>query len=160
MISVQTRAMECRVILTDDRCWRRLQLPYAITLLLAVGFWTGCGEPVFENAGSQASLLEDREACAAETNNSSAADAYRQNPDAHPDYPMNVFNEMNRCIERKGWKQVGSQQEQEYMREAIMTESNRRSEPVTLVNSSSTERLKRAIERKFTTSVEAPRSKP
>jgi hypothetical protein len=135
-------------------------LTYAITVLLPISLWTACGEPTFENAGSQASLLEDREACAAEMNNSPAADAYRQNPDAHPEYPMNVFNEMNRCIERKGWRQVGSQQEQERMREAIMTEVGRRTEPVTLSDPSTTERLKRAIERKFTTSVEAPRSQP
>jgi hypothetical protein len=105
-------------------------------------------------------LLEDREACAAETNNSPAADAYRQNPEAYPDYPMNVFNDMNRCIERKGWKQVGSQQQQEHMRETIMTEVNRRTEPLTLSNPSTTERLKRAVERKFSTSVEVPPSKP
>ena len=36
----------------------------------------GCGEPMFENAGSQHSLLEDREACAMEIDQSPAAIAY------------------------------------------------------------------------------------
>src|SRR5262245_30872641 len=93
-----------------------------VGFLFAATFLTACGEPAFENAGSQASLLEDREACAAEIDKSSAANAYRQNPDAHPQYPMKVFNEMNRCIERKGWKQVRSQQEQEQLRDAIAEE--------------------------------------
>lgn len=38
--------------------------------------------------------------------------AYRQNPTAHPDYLNRVFADMNRCIERKGWKQVGAQPQQ------------------------------------------------
>jgi hypothetical protein len=33
------------------------------SLIAALGL-VGCGEPAFENAGSQASLIEDREACA------------------------------------------------------------------------------------------------
>ena len=72
----------------------------------------GCGEPVFEHAGSPNSLQEDREACAMEMKKSPATLAYRQNPAAHPDYVSQVFMEMNRCIERKGWKQAKSQQEQ------------------------------------------------
>lgn len=91
--------------------------------ILAGTFLTACGEPAFENAGSQASLIEDREACAAEIEKSPAANAYRQDPDAHPGYPADVFNEMNSCIERKGWKQVQSQQEQEWSREAIASEA-------------------------------------
>jgi hypothetical protein len=51
-------------------------------------------------------LTEDREACAAEIDKSRAAKAYREKPDAYPEYPAYVFNEMNRCIVRKGWKQV------------------------------------------------------
>ena len=88
-------------------------------LVVAMALLTGCGEPMFENAGSQNSLLEDREACAMEMEQSPAALAYRQNPTAHPEYVSQVFIDMNRCIERKGWKQVRSQQEQEQMREAI-----------------------------------------
>jgi hypothetical protein len=68
---------------------------------LAAAILTACGEPMFENAGSQKSLLEDREVCAMEINQSPAALAYRENPSAHPDYPNQVFEEMNRCIERK-----------------------------------------------------------
>ena len=51
-----------------------------------------------------------------------AALAYRQNPTAHSDYVSQVFTDMNRCIERKGWKQVRSQQEQERVSEAITSE--------------------------------------
>jgi hypothetical protein len=47
--------------------------------------FAGCGEPMFENAGSQHSFLEDREACAMELEQSSAALAYRQNSTAYPD---------------------------------------------------------------------------
>jgi hypothetical protein len=61
-----------------------------------------CGEPMFENAGSRNSLLEDREACAVEIDKSPAATAYRQNPTAHPNYVSHVFEDMNRCIEGKG----------------------------------------------------------
>ena len=64
----------------------------------------------------QHSLLEDREACALEMEKSPEALAYRQNPTAHPEYVSQVFTDMNRCIEHKGWKQVRSQQEQEQVR--------------------------------------------
>ena len=81
-----------------------------------------CGEPMFENAGSRNSLLEDREACAVEISNSPAATAYRQNPTAHPDYVMQVFEDLNQCIEGKGWKQVLSPQEQERLKGAMTSE--------------------------------------
>ena len=81
-----------------------------------------CGEPMFENAGSRNSLLSDREACAVEINNSPAATAYRQNLTAHLDYVGRVFEDMNRCIEGKGWKQVLSPQEQERLKGAITSE--------------------------------------
>ena len=77
-----------------------------IGMFIALTYLSGCGEPAFENAGSKHSLPEDRDACAAEINKSRGANAYRENPDAHPEYPAIVFNEMNRCIVRKGWKQV------------------------------------------------------
>jgi hypothetical protein len=96
---------------------RVLNLGRAISIIFVVALLTGCGEPMFENAGSQHSLLEDREACAMEIDQSPAALAYRQNPTAHPDYLSQVFTDTNRCIERKGWKQVRSQQEQEQVRE-------------------------------------------
>jgi hypothetical protein len=81
-----------------------------------------CGEPMFENAGSRNSLLEDREACAVEINNSPVATGYRQNPTAHPDYVSQVFEDMNRCIEGKGWKQVLSPQEQKRLKGIITSE--------------------------------------
>jgi hypothetical protein len=82
----------------------------------------GCGEPSFENAGSPNSLLEDRKACAMELEQSPATRAYRQSPTAHPEYASQVFAEMDRCIERKGWKQVKSQQEQKPIREATTSQ--------------------------------------
>ena len=110
----------------------------------------GCGEPAFENAGSQASLLEDREACAAEIDKSAGANAYRQNPDAHPEYPMLVFDEMNRCIERKGWKQVRSQDEQEQLRDAIVKEAKQTAPPSSYLDSKAAEEwLARAVEPMF-----------
>lgn len=78
--------------------------------LCLLGLLSACGEPVYENAGSQHSLLEDQEACAAELEQSSEAIAYRQNPTAHPDYVSQVFAGMDHCLERKGWKQVSAQQ--------------------------------------------------
>lgn len=93
---------------------RLISITFILALLIA------CGEPMFENAGSQHSLLEDREACAMEIEQTPAAIAYRQNPTAHPEYPSQVFTDMNRCIERKGWKQVRSQQEQ--VREAVTSQ--------------------------------------
>jgi hypothetical protein len=71
----------------------------------------GCGEPLFENAGSPNSLPDDRKACAGELEQSPAARAFRQNSTAYPDYASQLFTEMDRCIERKGWKQVRSQPE-------------------------------------------------
>jgi len=110
---------------------------------------SACGEPAFENAGSQASLLEDREACAAEIGNSAAANAYRQNPDAHPQYPAEVYNEMNRCIERRGWKQVRSQEEQEQLRDAIVKEAKQTAPPSSISDSKARESLARAVEQRF-----------
>ena len=109
----------------------------------------GCGEPAFENAGSQATLLEDREECAAEVNNSPAAEAYRQNPYAHGEYPAQVFDEMNRCIERKGWKQVRSQQEQDQLRDTIVKEAKQTAPPSSISDSKARESLARAVEQKF-----------
>ena len=91
-----------------------------------------CGEPMFENAGSRKSLLEDREACAVEINNSSAAAAYRQNPTAHQDFVRHVFEDMNRCIEGKGWKQVLAPHEQERLKGAMTSEQTHARTPVSI----------------------------
>jgi hypothetical protein len=99
-----------------------LDLSRAISIMFVGALLSACGEPMFENAGSQHGLLEDREVCAMEIEQSPAALAYRQNPTAHPEYVSHVFTDMNRCIERKGWKQVRSQQEQEQVREAVTSE--------------------------------------
>jgi hypothetical protein len=107
---------------------------------------TGCGEPMFENAGSQNSLLEDREACAIEMEKSPAAIAYRRNPTAHPEYVSQVFEDMNRCIERKGWKEVRSPQEQEQLNDAITSELAQTGQPVPLSDPKATEALARAVE--------------
>src|SRR5689334_2823894 len=101
---------------------RHKRVPFTLLSLLILA---GCGEPMYDNNGSQHSLLEDREACATEIEQSSAALAYRENPSAHPDYPNQIFDEVNRCIERKGWKQVRSAQEEEQIRDAVASEFTR-----------------------------------
>lgn len=78
-----------------------------------------------------------------------AAVSYRQNPDAHPDHPNQVFDEMNRCIERKGWAQVKSAQEQEQVRDAIALEANRQSVSGTILNSKSTDALVQEVEERL-----------
>ena len=118
-------------------------------LVAAMALLAGCGEPMFDNAGSQNSLLEDREACAMEMEKSPAAVAYRQNPAAHPDYVSQVFEDMNRCIERKGWKQVRSQQEQERLNEAITSEMAQTGQPVASSDPKAREALVRAVEDKL-----------
>ena len=128
---------------------RTVRTGSTVALLLSLIVLAGCGEPAFENAGSQASLLEDREACAVEVNNSPAAEAYRQNPDAHSKYPAEVYNEMNRCIERKGWKQVRSQEDQEQLRDAIVKEAKQTAPPSSISDSRARESLARAVEQKF-----------
>ena len=117
--------------------------------LLSLMFLAGCGEPMFENAGSPNSLLEDREACAMEMEKSPAALAYRQNPAAHPEYVNQVFEDTNRCIERKGWKQVRSQQEQEQMREAIRSELAQTGQPASRSDPKVTEALVRGVEERL-----------
>src|SRR5215831_19976488 len=131
--------------MTHDKL--HIVVPRCLGLSLIV--LAGCGEPAFENAGSQASLLEDREACAAEVNNSPGAEAYRANPDAHREYPGEVYNEMNRCIERKGWKQVRSQEEQEQLRDAIVKEAKHTAPPSSISDSKARESLARAVEQRF-----------
>ena len=123
-----------------------LDLSRAICIMLVVALLAACGEPMFENAGSLNSLLEDREACVMEINQSSAALAYRKNPAEHPDYPNQVFEEMNQCIERKGWKQVRSQHEQERVREATTSELTHSFQPAGLSDAKAREALTRAIE--------------
>jgi len=108
--------------------------------------FAGCGEPMFENAGSQHSLLEDREACAMEIDQSPAALAYRQNPTAHPEYVSQVFNDMNQCIERKGWKQVRSQQEQGQVREAVTSELAQKAQPASISDPKVTDAFVHGVE--------------
>ncbi len=131
--------------------WNRSRW-WLVAMMAAVA---GCGEPVFENVGSPHTLLEDREACAVEIDQSQAAMTYRQNPAAYPDYPTQVFEEMNRCIERKGWKQVRSQYEQEQLRGAIQSEAAG-TDPVALPsNAVSTKSFVQGVEDRL---AHAPRS--
>jgi hypothetical protein len=118
-------------------------------VVAAMALLTGCGEPMFENAGSQHSLLEDREACAMEIDQSPAALAYRQNPTAHPDYLNQVFRDMNRCIEGKGWKQVRSPQEQERVHEAITSELVQTGQPAPRSDPKATEAFVRGVEERL-----------
>ena len=131
-----------RLLLVENlQVWRGFLL-----LFFALSVFVGCGEPMFENAGSPNSLLEDREACAMEMEKSPGALAYRQNPAAHPEYVNQVFEDTNRCIERKGWKQVRSQQEQELVREAATSELAHSSQPVGLLDIKTREAFTRAVE--------------
>jgi len=118
-------------------------------LVLPFAVFAGCGEPMFENAGSQHGLLEDREACAMEMEKSPAAIAYRQNPTAHPEYVSQVFTDMNRCIERKGWKQVRSQQEQEQLGEAIASELAQTGQPASRSDSKAADAFVRGVEERL-----------
>lgn len=117
--------------------------------MFVVALLTACGEPMFENDGSQNSLLVDREACAMEMEQSPEALAYRQNPTAHPEYVNQVFIDTNRCIERKGWKQVRSQQEQEQMREAIAAELALTGQPAPRSDPKATESFVRGVEERL-----------
>ena len=138
-------------------CLTVLDLSRAISLMLVVAWLAGCGEPMYDNAGSQNSLLEDREACAMEMEKSPAAIAYRQNPTAHPDYVSQVFTDMNQCIERKGWKQVRSPHEQERVREAATSELAHSSQPMGLSDTKAREAFTRAVEDSLARSPSAAR---
>ena len=118
-------------------------------LVAAMASLAGCGEPMFDNAGSQNSLLEDREACAKEMETSPATIAYRQNPTAHPDYVSQVFIDMNRCIEHKGWKQVRSQQEQEQVNQAMRSELAHTEQPAPLSDPKATDAFVRGVEERL-----------
>jgi hypothetical protein len=59
------------------RIWHRLSRWSSCGPLIVMSVLTGCGEPMFENAGSQHSLVVDREACAMEMEQSPEALAYR-----------------------------------------------------------------------------------
>ena len=125
---------------------RRWQVPYTLLSLMVLA---GCGEPMFDNAGSQHSLLEDREACAKEMEKSPAAIAYRRNPTAHPEYVSQVFEDMNQCIEGKGWKQARSQQEQEELSDAITSELAKTGHPEPLSDPKATEAFVRGVEERL-----------
>jgi hypothetical protein len=84
-----------------------------------------------------------------EIDQSPEALAYRQNPAAHPEYVSQVFEDINRCIERKGWKQVRSQQEQEQMREAITSELAQTGQPAPRLDPKARDELVRAVEDKL-----------
>jgi len=118
-------------------------------LVAAMALLAACGEPMFENAGSPHSLLEDREACTLEIDQSPAALAYRQSPAAHPEFVSQVFTAMNQCIERKGWKQVRSQQEQEQVREAITSELAQTDQPALRPDSKTTDAFVRGVEERL-----------
>ncbi|MGH7182213.1 MAG: hypothetical protein ACREJN_09580 [Nitrospiraceae bacterium] len=122
---------------------RRKRAPFTLLSLL---FLAGCGEPMYDNNGSQHSLLEDREACAMEIEQGPTASAYRENPSAHPDYPSKVFDELNRCIEGKGWKQVRSPQEQEQIRDAVAAQATQTAPSLSIRDSQSTQALVQAVE--------------
>ena len=96
----------------------RLRIRTLMGAFVAASMLSGCGEATFEHADSRNSVAEDRQACAVEVANSPAAQAYRQNPAAHRDYPSQAFADMIRCIERNGWKQVGAKCESQQVSNA------------------------------------------
>jgi len=134
-----------------------LDLSRASSIILLVALLSACGEPMFDNAGSKNSLLEDREACAMEMEKSPAAIAYRQNPTAHPEYVSQVFEDVNRCIEHKGWKQVRSQQEQEQVNQAITSELAQTAPPASISDPKAREALARAVEERLARAAGAAR---
>ena len=75
-----------------------------------------------------------------------AALAYRQNPTAHPEYVSQVFEDVNRCIEHKGWRQVKSQPSSEQVHEAITSELAQTGQPAPLSDPKATEAFVRAVE--------------
>ena len=79
-----------------------LRLRTSAGMLMAAVLLSGCGEPIFENAGSHNSLVEDQQACAVEVAKSPAALACRQNPAAHPDYQSLAFADMIVAPSAKG----------------------------------------------------------
>ena len=135
----------------------RLDLSRVISIMFMVVLLAACGQPMFDNAGSPNSLLEDREACVIEMEKSPAAIAYRQNPTAHPEYVSQVFHDVNQCIERKGWKQVRSQQEQERVREATTSELTHSAQPAGLSDAKAREAMTRAVEDRLARSSSAAR---
>ena len=126
-----------------------LDLKRAISMMFVMALLSACGEPMFDNAGSQNSLLEDREACAMEMEKTPAAIAYRQNPTAHPEYVSQVFTDMNQCIERKGWKQVRSQQEQEQVDQAMRSELAQTGQPSSRSDPKATDAFVRGVEERL-----------
>ena len=81
-----------------------------------------------------------------EIEQSLAALAYRENPSAHPDYPNQIYDEVNRCIERKGWKQVRSPQEQEQVRDAVASQATRTAPSVPIRYSQATHAFVQSVE--------------
>ena len=84
-----------------------------------------------------------------EMEQSPAAIAYRKNPTAHPEYVSQVFTDMNQCIERKGWKEVRSQQEQEQVRDAITSELAQTGQPAPRSDPKATDALVRGVEERL-----------
>lgn len=84
-----------------------------------------------------------------EIDQSPAALAYRQNPTAHPEYVSQVFTDMNQCIERKGWKQVRSQQEQERVSDAITSELAQTGQPAPRSDPKATDAFVRGVEERL-----------
>ena len=78
-----------------------------------------------------------------------SAIAYRRNPTAHPEYVSQVFEDMNQCIEGKGWKQARSQQEQEQLSDAITSELAKTGPPVPRSDPKATEALVRGVEERL-----------
>ena len=78
-----------------------------------------------------------------------AALAYRQNLAAHPEYVSQVFDDMNQCIEGKGWKQARSKQEQEELSDAITSELAKTGQPALRSDPKATDAFVRGVEERL-----------
>lgn len=105
--------------------WRRAPLHSTLcSLVLSLtAAIEGCGGPmVFENAGSPNTFEQDQSACQLLQNTDPFAQAYARDPLGNMGYPIMVRRAMKQCMERKGWRQIGG--EDQVKKPDIATGSN------------------------------------
>ncbi len=82
-----------------------------------------------------------------EIEQSSDAIVYRQNATAHPEYLSRVFADMNRCIERKGWKILSAQPQ--LAREPVTSEFPQAGRPTPRSDHNTTGMVVRSVEERL-----------
>jgi hypothetical protein len=76
-----------------------------ILLFALTATMNGCFGPMtFENVGSANTLEQDRYDCEIIVNSGPFAHAYARDPMGNMGYPYMARKEMQRCLERKGWR--------------------------------------------------------